>query len=386
MKNCIITQEEVFCEKFNSDENRIKLDGSVAQYLNYYMAILALACSLGIISKDESENIFKLFFTSIKQKSSNKIYITNMLYIFSAWLQSMPQWDAFKVLSSIKDLDTADAVLEKAKKWLRKQIVKLKVNLLAFNKTIAKLENPNFTKVYMRLLKFIDALDPDKTTVCYKSEHTSMQFFLLFEYDFLGDDQKYKNPRISLMERINLMISDFIFEMRILLKLNAKELIAFVEKDFNNTMSEKYSKLEEINEKYQKQIDMLKEKKRRKLNTKGSDYIKITSFYKNEIDKVYDEWEEAERKYTEELDEQNPAEEILDFMSETPNLRFVMNEFTLYSLAKNGEIEYPRSRSEKAEMFEQLSVKKVVSEVLEYASSIGLSPSEITYLQNKVIM
>lgn len=382
MKNYMITQDEVNRDVFNSNENRISLDGSVSQFLNYYIAILGLAVSLGIISEDESENIFKIFFTAIKNKSSNKIVITNIMYIFSAWLQSKSQWEAFKELSTIKDLSTANILLEKSDNWLKGQIAMAKVSLLGLKKNIVSLENSQLINVYNKLFLFLNTLKKYETTeVCYKSEHSSMSFFLLVEYDFLGDDRKYTNPKKSIIKRISSMILDFSIEMRILCKMNGKNLISFADKEASKVFSSRVMKIEDINDRYKKKIECLKRNKEEELRLGEKKSSTIRNFYKKEIEKTYKAWDRAEKKYNQEVEKQNLSEGILDLMAEMPNLLLAMNEFTLYSLARKGKIQYPKTRIQKATVIENLSRITVVAEVLEYADSIGLSSNEIAYLK-----
>ncbi len=405
MSNYMITQEEIEKERFSNQE--IKLDGSVKAFLNYFVSILIFAQNLEIISDERRNAIFSNIAMALESKSKNNIIITNIMYVFSAWLMSMDLYSAWKELDSIKDLNSAVESLEKSKNWYKHQILEMKTNLLCSEKSVKKIDNENLKRAYVKLfdlLKVIDKYD-ESYQFSFKNEHITRSVLSSINYCFITSRLTKES---SVIQALKCVYYDFFIELRIFTKLNGKEFVVFSNEEYTKSEAEKSVAELELNEKYEALLKKAEEEYKeelaeaRKFDIKfekmlkeeqekvpleefeHNDVVRIEKKYRAKRDKINKEWDLAEEALNKKLDRIRDLEGSLAFQSDMPSLLFAMQEFALWSQAKKGMIVYPENRVQKGILLENMPLSKVISEVLENAEAIGLCDSEIEYLKKNM--
>lgn len=402
MSNYMITQEEFIKEQFI--DKKIHLDGSVKAFLNYFVAILLMVRDMGIISDERRDSIFGNIALAFESKSKNNIIITNIMYVLSAWLKSMDLYTAWKELDSIKNLDSAVETLEKSKDWYKRQILEMKSNLLASEKSIRIIDNEKLKISYEKLFNLLGVLEKYDLNPQFslKSEHVTNLNSVFLPYSFITEDYKQED---SVIESLKKIYYNFLVEIRIFAKLNGKEFVVFSKEEYDKSETEKAIEEMELNEKYEELLkqadeeykDALAEARKfdirfEKMTKQEQEKIPVEEFEHYDVvrierefikkkEKIKKEWDYAEDALNKNLDQIRDMEGSLVFQADMPSLLYTMQEFALWSLAKKGVIEYPQTRAQKGIMLDTMPLSTVIAEVLEKADAIGLTDCEFAYLK-----
>lgn len=400
----IITQEEVYKERFNANSNNLNVDiNDIENFLSYFLIILGLAVQSEIIDESRRDKIFEYLFGAFESDTdSNSILVTNKMYVFSAWLMTFSKWEAWIMLEKIADFNSACLLYNEADKWYKQIIREMTFSFGSIEKSIETLDNSNLRADYKcmgTLLKNMKnySVIPD---ISFKNEHISRSQSV-FLYCFI----KEKNGNI--IQSLRNAFHDFAMELRIFNKLNGKKFAEFSLSDYTDSEKQKAIAEVELNQKFESQIRAIKAEREKALdkairfNMKyenmsakeqatvpseivvANDTISIENKYSVMISEINNNWSKAEGSLDDMFSKANELEGQL-ILQDIPTLSFLLQEIALISIYRRGIINYPDSRLKKGMILSRIGTSFAINELLNYVEDYQLSEKEREFLQSAV--
>lgn len=407
MTGKIITQETVMKERING----VSLDldfKNVSAVLTYFFVILKIAVEIGITNNVRKNEITEFLTRAFeKDTNGNMVCCSNKIYVFSAWLMTFSNWEAWQKLNEVTDFESACKLYDEADEWYRGVLGRIRSFLRVTEKNVLKINNTYLTKEYLRMKALIKTLETYsvKPEICFKNEHITRNQ-MVFQYIFL-EEPSGKN----VIEFLKNAFYAFSMEMQIFTKIRGKEFSEISISDYNNSENDKVVMELELKQSYETQIKMLEAEKKEALNNamvfnmdynkfskakkakvsreliQKNDPITIEKNYDEEISKIREEWSKAASKFDELIYKVNELEGDL-ILQDSPTLSSLLNEVALHSIYERGFIKYTNSRIKKGMLLSRISRSFAINELTNSRCMEILSPlseTEITFIKKAFV-
>ena len=282
--NGLISADEIRKEEFNA---QILDVNDISQFLAYYALLLHTAVEYLFISKEQTDKISNsILETFYKRFEGTPIAMSNNMYVLTAYLKTMDNYEQLSILSKVTDVDKAEKLFDKVYQWLLEKIKRMEDDLNSFVEDVRGLKEIEFMNSWKEIhtkvqeLKTYSSLD---AKVSFKIAHQS--FLETASYICTNSDVSYLNY----FERISKWIENFKIEIQILNKLEVKEILKnlrFHDRIEYNLLIEKNKKERDFNErKIKENLFILKDYYSKKLE----EAEKAEMLYQERLDALEEE-------------------------------------------------------------------------------------------------
>lgn len=400
-KGYIITQQEIYRERFDAEANNLEINiEDVGDFLRYTFFILELAFKTGIIDQKRRDEISLMLLDCFEsQTRSEDILVTNKMYIFAAWLMQYSKWEAWLKLEKITDFKSVLEIYEEAEHWYFEVLRDMKLWHDLAGKCIEKIDNSNLKAEYSRMANLLNKMERYAVNpgFSFKSEHISKTQTSII-YCFINDNQG------NVIEVLKNSFYKFAMELQIFVKLNGKQFVEFCNSDYSEAENTKTLAELELNENFETKIKAVKFEKEKALDAAvlfnfkydnmteeeqaavsseildANDEVAIKSKYDSMILQIQLEQSEAEKNLENMFSMINQLEGSL-LLQDIPSLSSMLQELALVSLFKRGIINYPDSRIKKGMILSKLHTSFAIQEFLNYAEDNPLTENECKFLK-----
>ena len=382
--NQLLTQEALHRDIFNSRWINTK---DVKVFLMYFGAILQLGMDEGLLDEARRNAIASAITSAIELKTNgddddeeydvNYVQIRNYMYILNSYLQSKSNWEAWLELIKIESRSDAISLMKDAQNWLTRKLNSRMAFLTAIRSNVENLRLSNVTNAYNLLvanMKDFMTCTSETTKFDLKTYHYGI--FGIGTYTLMTDEtQDADNFCMKFCD----VIYNFCMEVSIMSKINTSDLVASKEKESDAYYKEEFKEVEAINDGYEAKL------------------AKLKADFEKKIDNCYDQID-AERRYAEtkleleqewerELDKlekrQAEAEEFqIEILGGEYSLYDLIKEYAIFSLAKNGVIQYPSTILERSALLMSIEKKLAITEFISINRKV-LKDEQVDFL-NKI--
>lgn len=360
--NELLTKKAHDSERFNS-QNFVLNDSDA--FIQYFIQILGIASKhLGLISDIVAESIMNNCLKAITIRADEKlVHISNLLYMFSWYLNQFEPYAAFEKLAMIENVGQADLLFDEAEKAFFKEIQKAQITLKSNEKKIRQLGDDKILKFYVFLSnELVSFKSIDSDNINFKEKHSLITGG---DYIFLGNEIQECNY----FSRIFTAVRRFIIEVNIALKINGPQLISWLKKLGDNEKIQNENLEKDIEKKYQKKISELKSE----INPTTASSMKI---FNEKKDNILSKMDKEIEKLHKKLEEQ--SYDTCSATFEFPSLGELLKNYALFYKCSQGVLKYPTSIRQKGRMLNNISLNEACDIIV---SHFDLSPSEMDYLK-----
>lgn len=316
--NGLISAEIIRIENFNSMILETK---ETSQFLAYYALLLHTAVEFLFISQEQANKISNAILETFhKRFEGTPIVMSNNMYVLTAYLKSMDNYNQLSILLKVTNSDEAEKLFDNSYQWLLKKIEEMEERLQSFFNDVIDLKEVEFKKAWAEIhssvqeLKQYSCID---TKLSLKNNHVG--FIGVTSY-ICG---KSNFPSLNYIERLSKSIDVFSIEVQIWKKLEVVEILNALrcqhqmehELSIAKKKKEKNLKEKAIKEK----IAYLKESYEREMQ----EAEKLEELYQNLLDKLEEEDKVLfKSKHPELTDETDFLDAFYAWQSELPDEHF----------------------------------------------------------------
>ncbi|MBP3595827.1 MAG: hypothetical protein J6J60_00275 [Clostridia bacterium] len=401
-KDYMITQKDIVKERFNSE--KIECD-NIELFLSYFLVVLERAVQFKLIDSYRRDKIFELLFKVFeKNTNENCILISNKMYVFSDWLISLTNYEAFEKLEQINDENSATQIFDLAEKNFFSNLRAMRRYLQCAERSINKIQNSNCKDIHAKLKNIICCMEKysEIPSISFKNEHISRSFSVL-EYIFLREESGK-----TIIEMLKNICYNFAMELQIFSKLDGKQFIEFSNSDYEKKEKEKEQAQIQLSKMFEIQLKELQTEKKQKLHSAmlfnqaydnmtteernmvsneeldKTDEVRIERDYAIKLEEIKTKWTVAEKNLGKAFEIESQLEGSLAIQDTNLNLSVCLQELALISLFKRGIINYPENRLQKGVLLGEISVEFAIFEFLNFCDAYSLLESEKKFLQKSI--
>lgn len=344
----------------------------------YMLTLLNNAVEYGLISEYRMKDITELIMEEVVTlRNSLVIYIANTVYILNAHLRDMSGYDGYHRLQQIESSEDAKRLIEESNLAWQTKLAKCQERLFHANNQAKELQNENlliqvkeFSKLISSLKKAVSSQDVNLLEVHEMYAHNiPMTYILLKECNTGG-----------ILNNLWNKIFCFAIETSMLCKLKQKGFLTAINQEDEAFIS----KVEKQKKRLMKKMSAEKKLISRALREKKAEKIALSSDITAERRNINEEIEREEVEAVQRVEKRyelqfNELSSLKEGLVSEFNLSSVASRITLFIMASNGEVQYPKDIAQLIKVRNVLSTKKI-SEVLLEFSGIELSNIEKEYL------